>query len=64
MASNGFMAQNGLKSGTNRALMAQNGLKLWENGAGRFGKAMGYLPELWDSIKNQKRPKVLKLKNT
>ena len=31
-----------------------NEVKLWENGAGRFGKAMGYLPELWDSIKIQK----------
>ena len=40
--------------GMNRVAMARNGLKLWENGAGRFGKAMGYLPELWDSIKKSK----------
>ena len=43
--------------GMNRVAVARNGLKLWENGAGRFRKAMGYLPELWDSIKNPKTAK-------
>ena len=40
--------------GMNRVAMAQNGLKLWENGAGRSRKAMGWLPELWESIKKSK----------
>ena len=40
--------------GMNRVAVARNGLKLWENGAGRFRKAMGWLPELLDSIKKQK----------
>ena len=44
--------------GMNRVAMARNGLKLWENGARRSRKAMGYLPELWDSIKNQKLPEA------
>ena len=47
--------------GMNRVLMAQNGLKLWENGAGRSRKAMGYLPEPWDSIKKSKTVKIPKI---
>ena len=43
--------------GMNRVAMAQNGLKLWENGAGRSRKAMGHLPEPWDSIKKSKTVK-------
>ena len=34
-----------------------NGLKLWENGARRSRKAMGYLPEPRDSIKKSKTAK-------
>ncbi len=41
--------------GMNEVAMAWNGLKLWENEARRFGKAMGYLPELWDSIKKYQK---------
>ena len=46
--------------GMNRVAMARNGLKLWENGAGRSRKAMGHLPEPWDSIKKSKTAKSLK----
>ena len=38
----------------NGVAVAQNGLKLWENEARRFRKAVGWLPELWDSIKISK----------
>ena len=47
--------------GMNRVAMARNGLKLWENGAGRSRKAMGWLLEPWDSIKNSKTAKSPKI---
>ena len=49
--------------GMNGVAVARNGLKLWENGAGRSRKAMGHLPEPWDSInkiKNDQKSKKMK----
>ena len=34
--------------------VGRNGLKLWENGADGFRKAVGWFPDLWEAIKNQK----------